>query len=416
MDRLALIGVSHRRGGAEALEAWHARFADPAAVHALGLERAVVLATCNRWELVAHLPEGIPLDEVRRRFVPHGQQRRPYAYLGDGALEQLARVAAGLDSLNPGEDQIMKQVREAYLRARDAGHTDKLLSYAFERALRIAKRVRREVALAPLHTSLFSLARPELEAALRRDEPVAVLGAGEIGALAARGLRDLGARVTIVNRDARRGERLAAELGAEAAPLDGFLARPPRLAALVCATPVRHLVGAALLRRAAPRLTIDLGVPRNVDPEAAREVGARVLDVDGLQAAGRARRAELADKLAEAEGLVLEEIDAAVDEWAERQLGPSIGRLRELYRASIDGDLPDAQAESLAHRFAHVPMKGLRALARAHGLDAARTFLREAGLDDHDVGAEPDPGAPLEALAPAEGRGGRPWGDPGRGE
>ena len=167
MDRLAVIGVSHRRGGADALSAWHERYLDARALDPLGLGRGVVLATCNRWEVAVHLPPDVDPAEARRRLAGDGPL--PYAYVRDGALERLIRVAAGLDSLNPGEDQIMRQVRTAYLASRDDGRTDAVLSYAFERALRAAKRVRREVALAPMSTSLFSLARPEIGRASCRE-------------------------------------------------------------------------------------------------------------------------------------------------------------------------------------------------------------------------------------------------------
>ena len=177
MERLALIGVSHRRGGADALADWHERYADPDALASLGLPHAVVLATCNRWEAALHLPEGVSADEARRRMADGASGRGPYAYVRDGALERLIRVAAGLDSLNPGEDQIMRQVRIAYLGARDTGRTDPVLHFAFERALRAAKRVRREIALAPVRTSLFSLARPELERRLPPGSTVLVVSA-----------------------------------------------------------------------------------------------------------------------------------------------------------------------------------------------------------------------------------------------
>ncbi|NBC95514.1 MAG: NAD(P)-binding domain-containing protein [Deinococcus-Thermus bacterium] len=388
MERLTVIGVSHRRGGADALADWHERYAHEGALEALGLPHAVVLATCNRWEAVVDLPEGVDADEARRRLAGDGGARggptgrTPYAYARDGALERLIRVAAGLDSLNPGEDQIMRQVRAAYVAARDAGRTDAVLSFAFERALRAAKRVRREVALAPVRTSLFSLARPELERTLPSGATVLVLGAGEIGELAARSLRDIGMRVIIANRTEARARALGEELGVEAASLDDVRAAPPRAEALVCATPVRHLVDAEALRRTGARVCVDLGVPRNVDPAAARTVGVRLMDVDALQEAGAERRAELAGKLADAERLVLEELDVAVDEWNEKQLGPSIRRLRERTYETLTGAVSEDEARKLVGRLVHDPIKGLRAIAREHGVDVARTYLDETGLTE----------------------------------
>lgn len=373
-----LIGVSHRRGGAAALERWQAAFPGRAS---LGLPDAVLLSTCNRWDVVASLPEGVSLTELRRRLTPQGVKAQPYAYQGEAAMEQLARIAASLDSLNPGEDQIMNQVREALAAAQTDNAVGPLTAFAFHTALRIAKRIRREVPLAPLHTSLFSLAKPELLAALPPQATVAVVGAGEVGALVVRSLATENVKLVVVNRSLERAARLAAEVGGSSRTLQEFLKSPPRVEGLVCATPVGELIDGAMLDRLAGlRIVVDLGVPRNVAPGAAERHGVRVLDIDSLQAAGARRRAALTDRLAQAEQLVQEELEQALLEWLERQLGPSIKKLRDQYLATIAESLPPEDAARLAHRFAHIPIKGLRALARAHGLEAAQTFLSEAGL------------------------------------
>ena len=384
MERLALIGVSHRRGGAAALEAWQQYFdADRLAnLRALGFAEWVPLVTCNRWDVLVGLESTLDIDEARRRLTPPGQHWRPYAYVGDGALEQISRIAASLDSLNPGEDQIMAQVREAFKVAQSAGSTGKITSFAMHTALRIAKRVRREVALAPVNTSLFSLARPRLEQVLPPCARVAVIGAGDMGTLAAKSLADqAGVELLIVNRSPERARQLAKHLQARCMSLEQFLQHPPPLEALVCTTPVAHLINAPVLQQLPElRIIIDLGLPRNVDHHAAAARGLEVLDVDSLQSAGAARRDALMRKLAEAEQLVQDEVEAAVLEWTERQLGPAIKKLRDWYLETIGDALEPAEAAKLAHKFAHVPIKGLRAVAREHGLEAAQTFLEESGL------------------------------------
>jgi len=203
-----------------------------------------------------------------------------------------------------------------------------------------------------------------------------------MGALAARSVRDMGFRVLIANRTVERADALAEQLGVASRSLADVRAAPPQVDALVCATPVRGLVDAELLRRTGARICVDLGVPRNVDPSGARSTGIRLLDVDGLQEAGAARRAELRDKLAIAERLVLDELDDATDEWNEKQLGPSIRRLRERTLETLEASLPQEQARRLVGRLVHDPIKGLRALAREHGVDVARTYLGETGLDE----------------------------------
>ena len=382
MERLALIGVSHRRGGAAALEAWQTRFDAPDAFARSGLEEWVSIVTCNRCDLVTVLPPGSSVAEVRALLSLPGHSVRPYAFVGDGALEQLCRVAASLDSLNPGEDQIMAQVRTAFSAAQARGVTGKTTMFAFHTALRIAKKVRRDIDLAPLHTSLFSLARPELERNLAPGSYVAVLGAGEMGTLAAKTLaenKDL--KLTIVNRTPERARQLGQHLGVASLSLADFLASPPRVDALVCALSVGDVIDEEVLEKLPNLKTIvDLGVPRNLKAGAAR--GIPVLDVDTLQAAGQVRRTELTDKLARAERIIQDELELARTEWTERQLGPAIKKLRDWYLDTLGDSLPLEDAAKLAHKFAHVPVKGLRAVAREYGLDAAKVFLAETGLND----------------------------------
>lgn len=389
MDGLTLIGVSHRRGGAAALEAYDRAYAtDPvdARLATLGVGAFLTLQTCNRLDVVCIRPAGLPLARLRSALSVDDAPRRPYVYAGEAAFEHLARVAASLDSLNPGEDQIMRQVRDALAEARAAGRIDGTLSFAVDAALRVARSVRREVALAPRDASLFSLARPEIEAMLAGagGHPRAlVLGAGEMGSLVVRSLAvHRGLRVTVANRDEARARQLA---GAHAADHRGLadLARAPLDAELLVSAigGGRRVGGRWLDRMPSLRLAVDLGIPRTIDAEAARARGIRVLDVDGLQSAGEARRRELEARLGEAERVLREGIETEMRAWAERSLAPSIRALQGWLESTLEGALPPAEARQLARRLAFVPVKGLRAVAREHGVAAARTFLAETGLD-----------------------------------
>ena len=406
MERLALIGVSHRRGGAAALERFALGYAATPVeerLAGLGVRSWFVLDTCNRLDVLVVRPPQLPLDRLRAALTVDGAPRRPYLYAGEAALEQLARVAASLDALNPGEDQVMRQVRDAAQAARDRGRVDAVLSFAVDAALRIAKAVRREVALAPRDASLFSLARIDVEAALRGDRPgeagrAVVVGAGEMGRLAARSIAAVpGVRLTVVNRDLERARAVASEHGAAARALSDIGAATGGALAggaatggedwldaevLVAATRGGRLVDAAwLARMPSLRLAVDLGIPRTIDPAAARARGVPLLDVDTLQAAGEARRLALEARLAQAETVLHQGVDAEMQAWAERSLAPSIRALQGWLEATLGDALPPAEARRLARRLAFVPVKGLRAVAREHGVAAARTFLAETGLD-----------------------------------
>lgn len=383
MQRLALIGVSQRRGGAEALTQWSHWWQSPAPGILELAEEWVLVLTCNRCEAVLALKEGVSLEFVRQALIPP-ELPRGYAYLGEAALEHLARVAASLDSVNPGEDQIMRQVRQAFETAQQAGTVGPLTRFAFQSALKIAKRVRREVALAPAQTSLFSLARPALEALLPRPAKVAVVGTGEMGSLAARSLASLpGIELWLVNRTPEKARLLAEALGARFMSLRDFQAHPPLLDALVTATPAAGLLDASFFQ-GQPRLkaAVDLGMPRNIVPEAAR--GVVLFDLNLLERLGEERRTRLQADLARAEMIVAEELEQAVADWLERTIAPAITQMREAYRRTlvewVGAQVAPELIEQLAHRFAHFPVKGLRGLARKHGPEAAEHFLQEAGL------------------------------------
>ncbi len=401
MWALALIGVSQRRGGSDALQAWSAWLQSQPVWPTNRIREAVPLTTCNRAELVLALAEDVQLEDLRTSLVPP-YLPRGYAFAGEAALEHLCRVAASLDALNPGEDQIMGQVREAFEAARRAGRVGPITSFAFQQALRIAKRVRREISLAPAQTSLFSLARPEFEARLPKPARVAVVGLGEMGRLAARSLAansDL--ELWLVNRTEARAEELSLELGARYMALEAFLSTPPMLEGLVVATPVKHLIGAGFMQKQpALRAIVDLGLPPNVDPAALRGHPSALINLEWMQRLGEARRQRLQADLARAEQIVLEELDRALADWSERTMGPAIAQMRDTYRRTLQetvGELLEPElVQRLAHRFAHFPVKGLRGLARKQGTEAARIFLQEAGLDTttneiHEIMPSEDP-------------------------
>ena len=119
---------------------------------------AVVLSTCNRTEV--YLDDGDP-ELVRARLERQSGLELDgvlATWEGQEAVEHLFRVAAGLDSLVPGEAQILGQVRLAYEQALGAGATGPVLNRLFEDALHAGKRVRTEARLAEMPESVAASA------------------------------------------------------------------------------------------------------------------------------------------------------------------------------------------------------------------------------------------------------------------
>src|SRR5438046_5256692 len=85
-----------------------------------------------------------------------GEPLEPVVYRlhDEAAAVHLFRVAAGLDSLVPGEGEILGQVRDAY----EAAAAGPVLDRVFRQALAVGKRVRTETAIGESPASVSSAA------------------------------------------------------------------------------------------------------------------------------------------------------------------------------------------------------------------------------------------------------------------
>jgi glutamyl-tRNA reductase len=435
MQRLGLLGLSYRTADQGAIARAAARVPSAEAIRKMhedcGVAESVFISTCNRVEWVIAAPEGVEpgacLHLLQRRLALAPAQC--YRMTGDAAARHVFEVAASVDSMNPGETQIVGQVREAYRRAAELELVGPRLHLLFEAAFRAAKRVRRETALTARPVSMMSLA---LEAAgdLAEGSTVAVIGAGEMAAdAAARLAKRRNLDLVFANRTAARAEVLAAQVGGRAVPLAGFLAAPPRAAVVIAAVSVREpLLDRPVLERLAaaapgtPPILLDLGMPANVDGAAARALGFPLFGMDDLKTRGDANRRLLELELAAAARVLDEEVEEFRSAMLERTLAPVLAAWRGRARRTLDEGLQrlfsseegrwnedereriERWAGTLVDRLASLPAMGMRKMAAEHGVEPARTFLVAIGAALESAGAGPDAPLPAprsrEAVAP----------------
>jgi glutamyl-tRNA reductase len=381
---LTLVGLSHRVAPVELRERVILDL-DEAAAFARALAPAVCLSTCNRTEVylaggheeraASALAElaGEPLDDVL------------YRLHDDEAALHLFRVAAGLDSLIPGEGEILGQVRGAF----EAVEHDSLLDRVFRQALSLGKRVRSETAIGESPASVSSAAAA-LAAQVFGDlegRRVLLIGAGRIGALAASNLASRGASIAYVaNRspDAARG--LADRFGGRGVALDTLADALADVDVVVSSTGAPGFVLHAddvPARRHHPLFFIDIAVPRDLDPALSKLDGCFLYDIDDLEAvvaetlAGRRVEAE------RAEALAVEEVERFRSWRASLDVVPAIASLRAYAEgiraaelAKLDGRVTDderAKLESvtaqIVNKLLHLPT--VRMKEAAVGTDGA---------------------------------------------
>jgi glutamyl-tRNA reductase len=320
-----------------------------------------LLATCHRVELYGMGP------------VPRWPGVRTLR--GRPAARRLLRVAAGLESAVPGEDEVLRQVRDALASARRRG-IDERLARLFEVAIATGRKVRAGRTQEGPGLAARALDWLDGRVGLAR-QPVLIAGTGRMGTALARAAAGAGAVVTVAGRDPSRAS-VDLVAGAAAAPRAAAVA-------VALAAPWEELAGHA--GRLPP--VADLSSPPAVPEPVRAALGGDFLGIDALYGrSGRetpwaARASELVEQSADeysgwlaGRGSVhtLRALQAQAEQRRLQRLERLLNRLPELTQR--ERELISAMSEQLVTDLLHEPLRALRADSDGSGAEAARRLFR----------------------------------------
>lgn len=322
---LYVIGLSHQTAdvelresvsfGAEEREVFLQQVKKLPGIHGL-----MLLSTCNRTEVyisgnellsdkfdtsAGNNSSDFALNIARQldlmmelEFPVFADSKKSYKYSGDEAMFHFCRVAAGLDSMVPGETQITGQVKEAWETAHSLGVTDALINKMTSYGLNAQKVARTQTELTDGAVSV-SFAGVELARKIFdsfQDRMVVLVGAGETAELAARHFQEKGVgRICIVNRTPDRAQQLAESLGGQGCVAEGFGLSALKMllgtadivitatSGTECLITKEMIAPSVPLRPGRPLFLIDLALPRDVDPRAVELEGVYLYNLDDLQ-------------------------------------------------------------------------------------------------------------------------------------
>ncbi|MCL1068126.1 glutamyl-tRNA reductase [Shewanella olleyana] len=371
---------------------------------------AVIVSTCNRTELYCNNGSKADIIEWLEDYhdLTHDELMPCiYSYEDQECAKHLMRVSSGLDSLVLGEPQILGQVKQAFVKAKEAGTTAVTIDRLFQNTFSVAKKVRTETEIGAAAVSVafaaVSMAKHIFSSLSTTN--VLLIGAGETIELVAKHLKDNEvAGIVVANRTVERAQAMCEEFDATAITLQEIPDYLPKADIVISSTasplPIlgKGMVEKALKqRRHQPMLLVDIAVPRDIEAEVGELDDAFLYTVDDLHSiieqnmASRKEAAEQAEIIADEQSHVfmewvrsLESVDS-IREYRSQSLAIKDELVeRALNKLTQGGDNEQVileLANRLTNRLIHAPTQALTSASRQGDLNTLGQLRVTLGLD-----------------------------------
>lgn len=383
-----------------------------------GVREAVVLSTCNRTEIYVFSSRDTTIREYLTKSLSDWSgldvsslRQHVYSSTDEEAVYHLIGVAAGLDSLVVGEQQIQAQVKNAAKIANQAGTLGRYLSELFHYAYRSATEVRTQSGIGLERASVSSAAVSLLRhvSGNKFIESILLVGAGKMITLAVDDLATFGkAQVWVANRTFQRAKELAERFGGKPLAFDEI---PNTLreadAVLACTSAPYYVIKARDLEAVMPKragrslILIDASVPRNIDPEAAKIPGVQLFNIDDLAPYVKLNDKSQQSKVEEAEQLVrkktesfyarirafnanetLKDLRRIAEEIREKELSRALRRLGKV--SDREREVVDLLTRRIVNKLLYEPTTRLKEHASNGDGETYEAVIRELFSVDRD--------------------------------
>jgi glutamyl-tRNA reductase len=318
------------------------------------IAEAFLLSTCNRVEVyVTSSDDKAAEDELLKLFATSSgvaQVRlEPIVVIRHetASIEHLFAVACGLDSMALGETEIVSQLRAALRQSTEAGIVGPQLSRFVAAALRVSKKARSETSISRSGRSLveagLTLASQTLDSLAGKS--ALVIGAGSMAMMSGMALRAAGVtNIVVVSRTTSHAQRVATRLNGAAKSLSDLRREIASADIVIAASSAPSAVLTRLdVERARsnhserPLFLLDLGLPRNVDPEVSSLAGVELADINHV---GQWLRSQSpVDDVALVQGIIATAVADLVRSRRQTDVEVVIVALRQMAAKMIDSEI-----------------------------------------------------------------------------
>lgn len=302
-----------------------------------GVEQVMVLSTCNRSEVYYFYEQENQQAQVREIYEEAFADISLTEYLivisGRDAIAYLFRVAAGLESLVLGENQILGQVKEALEYSVTMGHSGKELNKVVRDAVTCAKRIQTKLKISekPLSVSYIGIQRLN-EICGIQGKKILVIGSGKTATLALKYIFEYQAeRVIACSRHYAHAKLLREEF-----PKLQLISYEERYEVMkecdivISATASPHLVvKRESFSPSGPIVFLDLAAPRDIDVSFAQEPSVDLINLDELQKIVKENEEERKVLVKEGGKLIAEDLQETTDWLLSSRIDPTIASLQQ---------------------------------------------------------------------------------------
>lgn len=263
------------------------------------IKEFVIISTCNRSEIIAvtkDIDKGIEeLKRFYKSFFNLDKDNMESYFItlsSDEAVKHVFNVAAGLDSLVIGEDQILGQLKEAYEYSMERKLTSVVLNKLFREAVTTTKKIKRKTKISEKSLSISTIAVKFIEEKFSdlKNKKVLVIGVGKMSRIAIENLIYKGVKeIYVTNRTKGHAIDLS-ERYAEVGVVD-FKDRYKMVSGvdiIISSTSAPHyvLTKEQLIDNYDSKnqlCIIDIALPRDVAPEAKEIYNVSLYELDELK-------------------------------------------------------------------------------------------------------------------------------------
>ena len=377
------------------------------------INEIIVLSTCNRIEIIAsskdpyHSTEAIlqELSEVSAISLEELEGRADI-YEDNGAVHHIFSVASGLDSLVIGETQIAGQLKDAYKEAYEKGWCAQKLGRLMHYAFKCAKEVRSstEISKNPVSIASAAVAMAKDKLGNLNGMSAVVVGAGEMGSLAAKHLLAQGCNVILVGRNVQKTQEIAQEIDSSIqVASNSELARlinSYRLLFSATSSKEPIITKEMVEAKEFHRLWFDMAIPRDIEPIDIPNISLYAVDdLKEIVDKNMALREEQAREAYKIVGFYVKdffrwlqtlEIEPIIKEIREQAKEAALSELQKAIKKGYIDKSEQKNIEKLLHnafnRFLHTPTKRLKAIADEPSADTIVEAIKYCFDIEDEVG------------------------------